>query len=78
LYEELGGTILGILPGDGTAGSQGDRSLEPELIQEMIDLRKEVRAQRLFPLSDRIRDGLARLGIVLEDKKDGTVWKRTP
>jgi cysteinyl-tRNA synthetase len=77
LYEELGGTILGILPAVGAGEATGGPSLEPELIQAMIDLRKEVRAQRLWPLSDRIRDGLARLGIVLEDKKDGTVWKKT-
>jgi cysteinyl-tRNA synthetase len=77
-FDESGGTILGILPAGGAGDATGDRSLEPELIQALIDLRKEVRAQRLFPLSDRIRDGLASLGIVLEDKKDGTVWKRTP
>ena len=29
-----------------------------------------------WSFSDRIRDGLAGLGIALEDKKDGTSWKR--
>ncbi len=83
LFDELGGTILGILPAggpgqSGLAGPAGSApSLEPELIQALIDLRREVRAQRLWPLSDKIRDELARLGIVLEDKKDGTVWKRS-
>jgi cysteinyl-tRNA synthetase len=78
LFDELGGTILGILPRGGDSRMDGGPSLEPALIQALIDLRREVRAQRLWPLSDRIRDELARLGIVLEDKKDGTVWKRSP
>lgn len=77
LFDELGGTILGLLPADGSGRDPRDPSLEPELIQAMIDLRGEVRAQRLWALSDRIRDHLEKLGIVLEDKKDGTVWKRT-
>ena len=77
LFHELGGIILGILPAEGTGQGPGDLSIEPDLIQSMIDLRTEVRAQKLWALSDRIRDALSRLGIVLEDKKDGTVWKRT-
>jgi len=43
----------------------------------IIALRQEVRAQKLWSLSDKIRDGLAKLGIILEDKKGGTSWKRT-
>ncbi len=76
-YNELGGSILGLLPAEGSEELPGGRSLEPELIQAMIDLRAEVRSQKLWQLSDRIRDSLAKLGIVLEDKKEGTLWKRT-
>jgi cysteinyl-tRNA synthetase len=76
LYQELGGAILGLLPAEGSGETRDNRSLEPELIQAMIDLRAEVRAQKLWQLSDRIRDGLANMGVVLEDKKEGTVWKR--
>jgi cysteinyl-tRNA synthetase len=39
-------------------------------------LRSEVRTQKLWGLSDKIRDGLKKIGIVLEDKKDGTVWRK--
>jgi cysteinyl-tRNA synthetase len=42
-----------------------------------IALRQEVRKQKLWPLADRIRDGLAAIDIVLEDGKDGTTWKKT-
>ena len=73
LFEELAGRVLGIAPpGEKGGASQGR---EPQLIQLLIDLRKEIRAQKLWALSDRIRDGLARVGIVLEDRKEGTTWK---
>jgi cysteinyl-tRNA synthetase len=73
MFEELGGTVLGMsASGDRGAKSEGR---EPGLIDLLIDLRKEIRAQKLWALSDKIRDGLARLGIVLEDRKEGTTWK---
>jgi cysteinyl-tRNA synthetase len=46
------------------------------MMELMLSLRQDVRTQKLWPLSDKIRDGLAKLGIVLEDRKDGTTWKR--
>ena len=76
LFSEFGGTILGILPRDDGRAASGNASLEAELIQLIIDLRRAAREEKLWSLSDKIRDGLSKLGIVLEDKKDGTVWKR--
>lgn len=73
LFEELGGKVLGIAPpGEHSGKSQGR---ETQLIELLVALRKEIRAQRLWALSDKVRDGLAKLGIVLEDRKEGTVWK---
>jgi cysteinyl-tRNA synthetase len=43
----------------------------------LIGLRQEIRQQKLWSLADRIRDGLAALGMTLEDGKDGTTWKKT-
>jgi cysteinyl-tRNA synthetase len=40
----------------------------------LIEVRKELRVNKLWALSDRIRDRLAELGILLEDSKDGTGW----
>jgi len=53
-----------------------DVKLESDLMQLLIEVRTEVRTQKLWSLSDRIRDGLKKLGISLEDKKDGTGWRR--
>jgi cysteinyl-tRNA synthetase len=72
---ELAGTVLGLPLESG--GAEGSAEREGELVDLLVALRAEVRAQKLWPLSDRIRDGLARLGITLEDKREGTVWKRT-
>ncbi len=40
----------------------------------LIEVRKEMRANKLWALSDRIRDRLAELDVVLEDSKEGTTW----
>lgn len=75
LYNELGGTVLGIIPSHvETQTSSG--ADENDLIQFIIELRTEARAQKLWAMSDKIRDGLKNLGIVIEDKKDGTTWRR--
>ena len=46
-------------------------------IELLITLRNELREAKQFELSDRVRTGLAALGIALEDKPDGTVWRKT-
>jgi cysteinyl-tRNA synthetase len=42
----------------------------------IINMRTEVRKQKLWALSDVIRDGLKIIGFVIEDKKDGTTWRK--
>ncbi len=51
--------------------------IQDQEIAELIEERKEARRQRDFQRSDEIRDLLADRGIVLEDTKAGTRWKRT-
>ncbi len=75
-FYELGGTILGIIPSKSTSVQAADLKLESDLIDMLIGLRSEVRTQKLWSLSDKIRDGLKKLGISLEDKKDGTGWRK--
>jgi cysteinyl-tRNA synthetase len=75
-FEEFGGNVLGIIPEKSRPAGQSDERLLDGLVQLLIDLRKEARSQKLWSLSDSIRDGLNKLGITVEDKKDGTVWRR--
>ena len=47
-----------------------------QVVRAWLDLRSDLRASRRFDLADRIRDGLAELGVTIEDKADGTDWRR--
>ena len=51
------------------------KSLEPQLIQILIDLRQQAREQKNYALSDEIRNKLNDAGVELKDSKDGTTYK---
>jgi cysteinyl-tRNA synthetase len=53
---------------------QGSAQADP-FVELLIEVRSEVRKQKLWALSDLIRDKLAALGVALEDNKDGTTWR---
>jgi len=44
-------------------------------IDSMISDRTAARARKDFKESDRIRDELAAMGVVIKDSKDGTTWE---
>ncbi len=73
LYRELGGDVLGIIPEEATTDSSAER--EDGLIRLLIELRAEARANKDWATSDKVRDQLRALGVVLEDRADGTIWK---
>jgi cysteinyl-tRNA synthetase len=41
----------------------------------LIEARDAARKAKNFAESDRIRDELAKMGVVLKDSKDGTTWE---
>ncbi|MFZ2088756.1 MAG: cysteine--tRNA ligase, partial [Desulfobaccales bacterium] len=49
--------------------------ISPEEIEELINRRTEARKNKDFAAADKIRDDLAGMGILLEDKPQGTVWR---
>ncbi|MEN6528604.1 MAG: cysteine--tRNA ligase [Anaerolineaceae bacterium] len=53
--------------------SVSDHSAD-EVINLLIEIRQDLRANKLWQLSDKVRDRLAELGVVLEDSKEGTSW----
>jgi cysteinyl-tRNA synthetase len=73
LYRELGGDVLGIVPDQAESSASAGR--EAGLIQMLIDLRAAARANKDWATSDQIRNQLRELGVVLEDRADGTIWK---
>ncbi len=66
-------TILGIRL---TAAASSSGGLEPQLIELLIASRAAARTAKQFALSDKIRDDLKAMGVVLEDTKEGTTWKK--
>jgi cysteinyl-tRNA synthetase len=46
-----------------------------EMVEARVEARNAARKAKNFAESDRIRDELAKMGIVLKDTKDGTTWE---
>ena len=49
--------------------------VRPRTLAELIAARAAARKAKNFAESDRIRDELAKMGVVLKDTKDGTTWE---
>ncbi len=58
-----------------TAFRPASVTIDETKIASLIDARNAARKVKNFKESDRIRDELAALGIVLKDTKDGTTWE---
>ena len=59
----------------GRARTLGEEPATP-YIELLVALRNEARAAKSWSLADRVRDGLAELGVTLEDGPGGTTWRR--
>ena len=46
-----------------------------DAIDQLLVVRQELRAAKLWEQSDKVRDELAALGVVIEDSKDGATWR---
>ena len=69
VFTELTG-VLGLrLEEQKSAGGDADA-----FIDLLVSLRRDLRAEKNWALSDKLRDGLKELGVILEDSKDGTTW----
>jgi cysteinyl-tRNA synthetase len=56
--------------------SSTDDSLTDGLMKLLIQLRNDARKTKNFPLADAVRNGLTALGVTLEDRADGTTWRK--
>ena len=68
------GRALGLLE----TGGRREPAIDPQAkakIDSLVYLRQEARRLRDFREADRLRDELARMGVILEDTRDGTTWK---
>ena len=53
----------------------GVEFIDEEEIEKLIEARTAARARKDFKESDRIRDELAAMGVVIKDSKEGTTWE---
>ncbi len=67
-------SILGLMMETAAPASSDD--LPDKLMALIIELRNEARQSKNFALSDGIRKRLTSIGITLEDRADGTLWRR--
>jgi cysteinyl-tRNA synthetase len=57
-----------------SVGLRDPREPLAPLVERLIALRAELRAERAFALADRVRDRLVAAGIELHDTPEGTSW----
>ncbi|AQT05029.1 MULTISPECIES: cysteine--tRNA ligase [Acetobacter] len=73
---KAGAGLLGLLQEDPEKWFKGDHSDEDAQIDALIAERTAAKKARDFARADALRDQLQGQGIVLEDTKDGTIWRR--
>jgi cysteinyl-tRNA synthetase len=56
--------------------SAGDDELAGKLMGLIIQLRADARKSKNYAVADQIRKGLDEAGVVLEDRAEGTLWRR--
>lgn len=65
--------ILGLVD-EHTSGSK-HAELTAKLVELLLNMRLEAKQRKDFATSDRIRDELAKLGVIVRDRKDGFDWE---
>ncbi len=75
LFDRLGGDVLGIVKDEYPQVSGADEEMVDKLVNLLIEQRNKARRSKDFELADGTRAELDDIGIVLEDKPDGTEWR---
>jgi cysteinyl-tRNA synthetase len=70
------GTLLGLMRSKAPNSSNKDSGLAEKLMELLIQLRQDARRDKNFAIADGIRDGLGKIGVTLEDRTDGTIWRK--
>jgi len=74
------GEILGVLQVDPKAflkgSSQDDGGLSDTAIEALIAERKSAKLAKNYARADEVREELKQQGVILEDSREGTRWRR--
>jgi cysteinyl-tRNA synthetase len=77
LFSRLGEDILGFSFDASDAERSGGR-IETKVLDFAVALRNKLRAEKMWALADEIRDSLDKIGVVIEDGKEGSKWSVKP
>ena len=69
------GQIIGLLERPLQTDNQNDE-LVGELMNVLIELRADARSDKNYAMADAIRDKLKDIGVVIEDRPDGAIWRK--
>ena len=73
------GDLLGILQQDPLAwlqGGVGEDEVSAQDVEALIVERQQAKLDKNYARADEIRQGLLSQGVVLEDSREGTKWRR--
>ena len=73
------GKLLGIFaqtPSEWMQGGVDDAGISAEQVEALIEERKQAKLDKNYARADEIREALSTQGIVLEDSREGTKWRR--
>ncbi|MFM8250579.1 MAG: cysteine--tRNA ligase [Planctomycetota bacterium] len=70
--------ILGLFKAPVAKTSAASDGLVEQLMRLMIELRADARGRKDFATADKVRQSLAEIGVLLEDRKGGTEWRVGP
>ncbi len=73
LKELINDFVINIL---GLQNEQAATDELPGVIDFIVNLRNEAKQNRDYATSDKIRDGLQKIGVQLKDNKEGTTWNK--
>jgi cysteinyl-tRNA synthetase len=76
LQKTMNGFIIDVLGLKGVEINTNDDKSE-KLIELMLSMRTEAKNNKEYSLSDKIRDDLNKIGVVIKDGKDGTTFTLT-
>lgn len=68
--------LMGLLQEDTEAWFKGDSADDTQWIDLLIEGRNQAKLDKQYARADEIREELKSKGIVLEDSKDGTTWRK--
>lgn len=75
LFKELA-NVLGVFRQPVQQQAGADDTFVNGLMELILDIRQEARADKNWSVADTIRDRLAALNVVIEDSRDGARWHR--